>query len=90
MPEESISFSNRALPIFLKIDLAMEIERRRELLHLLIHPPNGHSFSDWDRPKPGVRDFFQVSRVGGAVFPGTFMGSWMGSRAAKTETCTVV
>lgn len=68
-----------------------ERKTQRELLHMLVHFPDGHNSQDWAAVKPGCRDFIWVSyRVQGwaviCCFLGVLAESWIRHQAAGAHT----
>lgn len=66
---------------------------------MLAYFQNGQNRQVWAAPKPGTRNTFQVSYMGGsnlsvwAIYTAiscAIAGSWMGNRVAGCSTCTLI
>lgn len=61
-----------------------QIEKEREIFHLLAHSPNDHNGQGWTTLKPS--DEAQALGPASIAFPGALMVSWIGSSEAETHT----
>lgn len=74
-------------------------KKKREIFHLLIYFPNGHSWEAWTSPKPGTWNSSCISHVDArhlsawasiSCFLGTLAGGWIRSSGSETSTDTMI